>query len=313
MKGTTSDRIHAAGPMTSPDDSAASAGSTVRGVETAGGDGAAPPEPLRLLCVLAHPDDESLGLGGILAKYGSRGVETHLVTATRGERGWFGSPDDYPGPSALAATRERELRAAVEVLGIRDLVLLDYLDGEVEQADQSKLVRLIVEQIRRVRPDVVVTFDHNGIYGHPDHIAVTRATTAAMIAAADGAFRGAAGTPHAVSKLYYFAWTDGVREAYEQAFGELCMDVDGVERRTVPWPQWAVSTRIDTSEHWERVWEAIRCHRSQLPGYEKLLNLPEEYHRALWGELTFHRVYSLVETDGREDDLFAGLRDRRTS
>jgi LmbE family N-acetylglucosaminyl deacetylase len=57
--------------------------------------------PLRLLCILAHPDDESLGLGGILAKYGAEGVETYLVTATRGEQGWFGPPEDNPGPTAL--------------------------------------------------------------------------------------------------------------------------------------------------------------------------------------------------------------------
>jgi LmbE family N-acetylglucosaminyl deacetylase len=259
--------------------------------------------------VLAHPDDESLGLGGILAKYAARGIETYLITATRGERGWFGAPDEYPGPSALAKIREQELRAAAGVLGIRDVVLLDYMDGEVTQADQSELVRQIAAHIRGIQPDVVVTFDHNGIYGHPDHIAVTRATTAALIAAADAGFGcGGCPSPHAGPKLYHFAWTGDVQEAYEQAFGELVMHIDGAERRTVPWPQWAVSARIDASQHWERVWEAIRCHRSQLPGYEKLLGLPPEYHRALWGELTFHRVYSLVPTEEREDDLFAGLR-----
>jgi len=95
------------------------------------------------------------------------------------------------------------------------------------------------------------------------------------------------------------------------AFGELVMEIDGVERRAVPWPHWTVSTWIDTSTYWETVWEAIRCHRSQLPGYQKLLDLPDEYHQTLWGRLTFHRVYSLVPTSDKEDDLFAGLRDRR--
>lgn len=266
--------------------------------------------PLRLLCILAHPDDESLGLGGILAKYGAGGIETHLVTATRGERGWFGPPEENPGPRALGRIRERELRDAASVLGIREVILLDYHDGELEKADQSVLLRQLVEQVRRIRPDVVVTFDHNGIYGHPDHIAVTRATTAAVVAAADANFHDMSDAPHTVSKLYYFAWRQETREAYEQAFGELLMQIDGIERRAVPWPHWTVSTWIDTSAHCARVWEAIRCHRSQLPGYQKLLDLPDEYHQTLWGLLTFHRVFTLVATSDREDDLFDGLRDR---
>jgi LmbE family N-acetylglucosaminyl deacetylase len=266
---------------------------------------------LKLLCILAHPDDESLALGGILAKYAAEGVETHLVTATRGERGWFGPPEENPGPEALGRIREQELRDAASVLGVSDLVLLDYRDGEVHEADQDELLRQIVGHVRRVRPHVVVTFDHNGIYGHPDHIAVTRATTAALVAAADTNFQLDTGdSPHAVSKLYYFAWTEEVRQAYEQAFGELRMRIDGVDRDAVTWPHWTVSTWIDTSAYWQRVWDAIRCHRSQLPGYQKLIALPDEYHQALWGRLTFHRVYSTVPAANTEHDLFDGLRDR---
>jgi LmbE family N-acetylglucosaminyl deacetylase len=265
---------------------------------------------LRLLCILAHPDDESLGLGGIIAKYADEGIDVFLVTATRGERGWFGPPDENPGPKALGKIREQELHAAASVLGIRETIILDYQDGELHLADQAVLRQQLVGHIRRLRPDVVVTFDHNGVYGHPDHIAATQAATAAVVAAArpDHSEESDALEPHTVSKLYYFAWTKEVQEAYERAFGELVMLIDGVERRAVPWPHWTISTWIDTSGSWERVWEAIRCHCSQLPGYQKLLDLPDEYHQALWGELTFHRVYSLVLTPDREDDLFAGLR-----
>jgi LmbE family N-acetylglucosaminyl deacetylase len=270
--------------------------------------------PLKLLSILAHPDDESLGLGGILAKYADEGVETYLVTATRGEKGWFGPPEENPGPEALGKIREGELYEASKVLGLREVTLLDYHDGELDKADQAFLLRQLVGHIRRIRPDVVVGFDQNGVYGHPDHITATRATTAAVVAAADGNFPDPAhSAPHTVSKLYYFAWTREVQEAYERAFGELVMEIDGAERRAVPWPHWTVSTWIDTSACWERVWEAIRCHRSQLPGYQKLLDLPDEYHQALWGRLTFHRVYSLVTAPDREDDLFAGLREREAS
>jgi LmbE family N-acetylglucosaminyl deacetylase len=264
---------------------------------------------LRLLCILAHPDDESLGLGGILAKYRAEGVETYLVTATRGEKGWFGPPEENPGPAELGRIREGELKEAARVLGLREVSFLDYHDGELDKADQQVLTRQLVGHIRRIRPQVVVTFDHNGVYGHPDHIAATRAATAATVAAADAAFEELGGlAPHTVSKLYYFAWTEEVREAYEKAFGELVMKIDGVERRAVTWPHWTISTWIDTSAHWETVWNAIRCHCSQLPGYQKLLDLPEEYHRVLWGELTFHRVLTLVPTSDPEDDLFAGVR-----
>ena len=264
--------------------------------------------PLRMLCVLAHPDDESLGLGGIIAKYSSEGIEVHLVTATRGERGWFGPPEENPGPEKLGAIREEELAEAAKVLGICDVTMLDYRDGELHEADQRVLTRQIVEHIRRVRPDVVVTFDHNGVYGHPDHIAATRAATAAAIAAADVSFESTL-PPHTVRKFYYFAWTEEVSQAYERAFGELVMHIEGTERRAVPWPHWTISAWIDTEQYWECVWEAIKCHRSQLPGYQKLLDLPDEYHQALWGRLSFHRVYSLVPTPDVEDDLFEGLRD----
>jgi LmbE family N-acetylglucosaminyl deacetylase len=265
---------------------------------------------LKLLAILAHPDDESLGLGGILAKYGSEGVETYLITATRGELGWFGPAEENPGPAELGKIREQELADATEVLGLREAILLDYHDGEVDKADQVVLRQQLVQHIRRIRPDVVVTFDHNGVYGHPDHIFVTRAATAAAVEAADASVADASGQPpHVTPKLYYFAWTEEVQTAYEKAFGELVMHIEGVERRAVTWPHWTISTWIDTSAHWETVWEAIRCHCSQLPGYQKLLDLPDEYHQALWGRLTFHRVYSLVPTTDREDDLFAGLRD----
>ncbi|MEX1254149.1 MAG: PIG-L deacetylase family protein [Dehalococcoidia bacterium] len=267
------------------------------------------PNALRLLCVLAHPDDESLGTGGILAKYASEGIETYLVTATRGELGWFGEEAENPGQEALGRIREEELRCAAGVLGLRDVALLDYHDGELDKADPTEAIAKIVAHVRRVRPHVIVTFDQNGIYGHPDHIAACQFTTAAVVAAADAGYSDPSGQPpHGVSKLYYAVWRREVLEAYEAAFGELVMHIDGVERRSVTWPEWAITTTVDTGDHWQTVWEAIRCHRSQLPGYQKLLDLSEEHHRNLWGSLTYCRVFSLVDAPAREDDLFAGLR-----
>jgi len=190
---------------------------------------------LRLMAVLAHPDDESLGLGGMIAKYAAEGVEVSLVTATRGESGrYLGRRDgrEHPGPERLAAIREAELKAAAAVLGIRDLTLLNFRDGHLDEAEPREAVGRIVEHVRRVRPQVVVTFPPDGSYGHPDHIAICQLATAAMVAAADPAHGGPAGRPapppHAVSKLYYMVTAETEWFAYQAAFKTLTSTVDGI-------------------------------------------------------------------------------------
>jgi LmbE family N-acetylglucosaminyl deacetylase len=270
--------------------------------------------PLRLMAVLAHPDDECLGFGGTLAKYAAEGVHTSLVTATRGEAGRFrGLPhgDGHPGAEALGRIREAELRAAAAVLGVRDLALLGYRDQELDRADPREAVGRIVTHLRRVRPQVVITFAPDGAYGHPDHVAICQFTTAAVVAAADPGFAAEAPGPHAVSKLYYLAWPDAAHAAYEEAFRKLVSHVDGIERQASPWPDWALSCVIQTREHWETVWRAVSCHESQVTAYEKLSHLSAESHEALWGWQSFYRAFSLVNGGrARERDLFEGLRAR---
>jgi len=270
--------------------------------------------PLTLLAVLAHPDDESMGVGGTLAKYASEGIATHLVCATRGEAGWFGPPEEYPGPFALGQIRERELHAAADVLGIRSIRFLDECDGALDRAQPSRVISRIVRHIRDVRPDVVVTFGPDGAYGHPDHIAISQFTTAAVMAANDVGYLTDGLEPHQVQKLYYMAYRATEIAIYHEAFGELAMNIDGVTRRSVTWPDWAITTHLDTTDFWRQVWEAILCHRTQLPGIDALTRLPEAKHRALWGNQTFYRALSIVNS-GREveDDLFAGLRSRQVS
>jgi LmbE family N-acetylglucosaminyl deacetylase len=259
---------------------------------------------LKLMCVFAHPDDETLGVGGILAKYAAQGVETYLLTATRGERGWYGKKEDYPGE------REGELCAAAEALGLKEVRFLDYIDGDLDQADSDEVVKKIVHHLRRVRPQVVVTFDPFGAYGHPDHIAICQFTSAALVAAADPKYPlQAEQAPHRVSKLYYMVGTREEMDAYQSAFGELVMHVDGIKRCPVPWKPWAITTWVDASAYREQVWKAVSCHHSQLRGYQALMELPEEQTRQLWDCQSFYRAYSLVN-GGREQesDLFAGLR-----
>jgi len=274
----------------------------------------------RLMAVLAHPDDESLGIGGTLAKYASEGVEVFLLTATRGDggryRGYRGDDARHPGAEALAVIREGELRAAASVLGIHDVALLDYRDQQLDRADPRRAIGDIAAHLRRVRPDVVVTFAPDGAYGHPDHIAISQFTTAAIVAAADPRFRSgdADGTsPHAVAKLYYIAWPASTWAAYESAMRKLVSIVDGVERQATPWPEWALTTTIDTRRFWPTVWRAVSCHESQMAAYEQLQSVAPEHHEALWGSQSFYRAFSTVNGGRtRETDLFEGLRDRRT-
>ena len=268
------------------------------------------PDKLKLMCVLAHPDDESLGTGGILAKYAAEGVETYLVTATRGERGWFGSEEEYPGLEALGKIREAELLAAANTLGIRQVDFLDYLDGDLDQAPQTEVVAKIVGHLRRVKPDVVVTFGPDGAYGHPDHIAICQFTSAALLAAADPATPCCSELPaHRVSKFYYLVTMQELASVYQSVFGRLSMLVDGVERTQVAWPDWAITTRVETWDYWRTVWQAVCCHQTQLPAYQVLEHVSEDQHRSLWHSQTFYRAYSLVN-GGRqvERDLFEGLR-----
>jgi LmbE family N-acetylglucosaminyl deacetylase len=267
------------------------------------------------MAVLAHPDDESLGVGGTLAKYASAGVDVFLITATRGDSGRFrgyrlGDPQ-HPGRLALANIRESELRGAASALGVREVSILGYSDQQLDQASPREAVNTIARHIRRAQPDVVVTFGPDGAYGHPDHIAISQFTTAAIVAAADPTYRWnetEAKRSHVVSKLYYIAWPESTWKAYQSAFRRLVSTVDGIERQAVPWPDWAITTVIDTRSVWSTVWRAVCCHQSQVTAYERLKDLSPEDHEALWGRQSFYRVFSTV-SGGRvsETDLLEGI------
>ena len=256
---------------------------------------------LRLMCVLAHPDDETLGVGGALAKYGSEGISTYVVSATRGERGRFGDAKESPGPAVVGAAREAELHAAAQVLGVREVRFLGYVDGDLDRADPSEAADRIAGHILRVAPHVVVTFDPYGAYGHPDHIAISQF-------AAGGILRAAA-AGHQVSKFYYFVNTESRWREYEAALKKLTSTVDGHVRTSTPWPDWSVTTLVDASDHWETVWRAVHCHKTQMSIYKTFDTLTEAKHRLLWGRQEFYRAFSLVNGGrARETDLFEGLR-----
>lgn len=268
--------------------------------------------PMRMMVIAAHPDDEALGFGGLLARAAGQGVETSLVTATLGDRGrYFGHPPghpEHPGREALAALRERELRASAAVLGVADLTLLGYEDQQLDRVDVHEAVPRIAGHVRRVRPHVVLTFGPDGAYGHPDHIAISQLTTAALVAAARPASSATEHEPFAVPKLYYLAWREQEWAAYQAAFKTLTFTVDGVVRQAVPWAVWAVTTVVDTREHWRVVWDAVGCHRSQVGAYQALGALTDEQRQSLFGTQSLYRAFSLVNSGRRlESDVFDGL------
>lgn len=265
---------------------------------------------MRLMAITAHPDDESLGCGGTLARYSAHGVETHVLSGTRGEMGRHGE-GERPEPEVLGRIREAELRNAARTLDVSDVQFLDYVDGSLDRADPEEVIGRIVGHLRRVKPHVVLTFGPDGAYGHPDHIAISQFATAAAVCAADPGFEGAypdAWDCHRVSKLYYMAWPTETWDIYQETFKTLTSTVDGVVRQAVPWPDWSLTTRIDARPWWRRVWKAVQEHRTQMSVYGALAHLPEGRHEALWGDQSFYRVFSTVNGGRKvETDLFEGL------
>ncbi len=169
-----------------------------------------------LLAVYAHPDDEAFGTGGTIARYAGEGVKTYLVCATRGEVGEISDPS-LATPETLGQVREGELRCAAETMGVAELIFLDYRDSGMAGTDENRdprafinapadeVIATLVTIIRRLRPQVVATFEPNGGYGHPDHIAIHRHTVAAFHAAGDGQYRPELGQSWQASRLFYTA------------------------------------------------------------------------------------------------------------
>lgn len=266
--------------------------------------------PLKLLAVFAHPDDESMGMGGTLAKYSAQGVETYYICASRGERGWFGPKQQDPGPGVLGQIRTRELENAVKELGIVGLHFLEYVDGDVDKADHTEAIAKIVSYIRHIKPQVIVTFPPDGNYGHPDHIVVGQFTSAAIICSADSSYTDSQNLPaHLVSKLYYMVDSANFINLIVPFMGDLSFPNDEQLRGEVAWPEWMITTRVDMAAYCSAAWRAIQCHQSQLPSLGALAEMHEDEATAVLAvQGTFYRAFSLVNAGRKiETDLFEGL------
>jgi N-acetylglucosamine malate deacetylase 2 len=238
-------------------------------------------KPLKLLAVFAHPDDESFGMAGTLAKYAATGVATALICATRGEAGQSNGLADTP--KALGALRTRELECAARALGIRELEILDFPDGDAAGWDMDSLAGQIGDIIRRMKPEALATFDGEGITRHPDHIAVHRATLHVLHAAPDRL---------GVRRVFYQVVT-----CEEEASPE------GPEIACVPPRSVDVTVDIRAYEAIKR--RALECHRTQAADTCWMLDRPEgslmaEHFQLAWDEQDWRPAAGA-------DDLLAGL------
>ena len=264
---------------------------------------------LSMLAVFAHPDDESLMMGGTLARYAREGAEVSLICATRGEWGAISDPA-LATQETLALVREGELRDACRVLGVTRLEFLDCPDSGVNHTYWPEIEEKIVRHIREFRPHVIVTFGPDGLYGHPDHIAVSMLTTAAFKSAGetccftDQLEQGL--QPHQAEKLYYAQFPQTLVPEMLEA-----LSVD--HEAPAPWgfdadsfgvPEELISTRVDVADDVMTKLRALRCHRTQLAADNIFTFIDDETARRFLSQ----EYYRLVgaETIGGiiEDDLF---------
>jgi LmbE family N-acetylglucosaminyl deacetylase len=268
---------------------------------------------LTLMAVHAHPDDEALGTGGVLARYADEGVRTILVTCTNGELGDAPGgikPDDPAHDERIVVPlRLRELEASCRALGVSQLELLGYHDSGMEgwpqndasgsfwQASVAEAGHRLAELMVKYRPQVVVTYDENGFYGHPDHIQANRITLAAI---------AECGIP---DKLYYTA----VARSAIRGMGELLAEA-GIEGPEVieenpdfGTPDELITTTVDCHAVADRKFASLAAHASQSDNIF-FLRMGEETFATMMGNESFVRVQDSTGAPTPEGDLFAGLR-----
>lgn len=221
------------------------------------------------MLLLAHPDDETFFAGGAIAQCAAQGVRIGLLCATRGERG---STGDLCTIEELPRVREAELREAARVLGIQELEFLPIEDQQLARAPMDQLRRATVRMLRRLRPEVVFTFDPDGSNQHTDHMAMSRFAMDGIAAAADPRWYPEEGAAHTVERVL---WPCPLR-VWELG------QIDALEKQP------GIDYRIDIRPYREVKEAALRAHRTQWPGLSKLFlgnptALDWECFRTAWG------------------------------
>lgn len=265
-----------------------------------------------LLVALAHPDDETFGTGGLMARAVDEGHRVVIVCATRGEAGEIADPS-LATPETLGEVREGELRSAARALGVEDVRFLGFRDSGMAgtpenghpdallNADPTAVVAGLVRMVRDVRPHVVVTFEPGGIYGHPDHVTISQRVTAAVEAAAHGARFPEAGPPHVVGRLYYVAFPRSAIREFKRVAEQLgvssgiteALDVDQAVDDA------DIAATIDVTPWVDRKKAAVAAHATQLG---TLAKMPAEF-----ADRMYEREWFVLARGERDGELLAGL------
>jgi mycothiol conjugate amidase Mca len=276
-----------------------------------------------LLAVHAHPDDECISTGGILARYSAEGARTVLITCTDGAVGEISDPS-LATPENLAEVRSRELDEAVRILGVSRLVKLGYRDSGMagtadnenpasfHQADFDEAVEKVVRVVRAERPQVIVTYDERGGYGHPDHIRAHQVAVAAFHAAGDAQRYPSSGSPWTPSRLYYAVVPMSAMARFAERLKEAGIQVpfqrdENAEDEPPPFgvPDELVTTWVDVSAYVDKKRLALAAHRTQMGPDQWFMRLPESLFAETFGRESFQRVAGFGETP--ETELFAGV------
>jgi mycothiol S-conjugate amidase len=264
-----------------------------------------------ILFTFAHPDDECFGTGGTIAHYACQGVHVALVCANRGEAGEISDPS-LATPETLPQVREAELRCACDVLGIDELIFLDYRDSGMAgtpenenpaafmNAPAEEVVAKLVGIIRRLRPQAIVTFDPHGGYGHPDHIAIHTHTVAAFHAAGDPNRYPEQGAPWQPRRLFYSVIPRSIFQEMRDQMVAHSLDTTDFDRwmeSEIGWPDDQIDLILDVPDFVEAKTAAMACHKTQFGNEDPTQRLPDEVMKGLMSREYF------VLAEQKEADL----------
>ncbi|MEP6464463.1 MAG: mycothiol conjugate amidase Mca [Frankiaceae bacterium] len=285
------------------------------------------------MAVHAHPDDESSKGAATMARYAAEGVDVLVVTLTGGERGSILNPAmDRPEIVAdLPGVRRREMERARDILGVRQ-AWLGFVDSGLPEGDPlpplpegsfgtldvADAGRPLVELVRRERPHVILTYDENGGYPHPDHIMCHQVSVFAFERAGDPTYAPELGEPWRPLKLYYQMTHHKARyEALHDAMISMGLESPYVERLAdwvdKPEDRNRITTRVRCSEYFEARDKALLAHATQVDPKSFWFACPIEVQRAAWPTEDYELAQSRVDSEVPEQDLFAGIRPERRS
>jgi mycothiol S-conjugate amidase len=290
------------------------------------------PSQLRLMAVHAHPDDESSKGAATMARYASEGAQVLVCTLTGGERGSVLNPAmDRPEVKAdMPRTRREEMARAQKILGVEQR-FLGFTDSGLPEGDPkpplpegcfaltplAQAAEPLVRAVREFRPHVMLTYDENGGYPHPDHVMTHQVAVAAFELAADPDAYPGTGEPWQPLKLYYFVsfsrakyatlHEEMERRGLESPYAKIY--AERMQRRGADWAELEITTRVPCGDFFAVRDEALKAHASQVDPNGVWFSCPLDVQRTAWPTEDYHLARSVVDTELPEDDLFAGIRE----